>query len=164
MAQIYRIVKDISSTCGSSDHYAIKSGWYIVEDCCDGLNTVKISRYNAGNNKWSDDIKIDYGILVINGEVESPKKFVEEYEPQVLKEWENKLYKHLEDIHGDNLNNFDAIQAIDFFIDQWGWDIFANVLKKYKVAYKYYEGDDPKDILNNDTQLEYYKALEDWWR
>lgn len=129
----------------------------------DGLNTVKIARYNAENNRFSDDIKIDRDILVINGKVESTKKFTEEYKPQILKEWENKLYKHLEDIYDDNFKSFDAIQAVDFFIDQYDWDIFADVLKKYNIAYKYCESNDPKDILDNDTQLEYYKALEDWW-
>lgn len=163
MTQIYRIIKDISSTCGVDDYYPRRTGWYIVEDMNDGLNTVKIARYNAENNRFSDDIKIDRDILVINGKVESTKKFTEEYKPQILKEWENKLYEHLERIYGDNFKSFDAIQAVDFFIDQYDWDIFADVLKKYNIAYKYCESDDPKDILDNDTQLEYYKALEDWW-
>ena len=39
----------------------------------DGLNTVKIARYNTENNRFSDDIKIDRDILVILGEVESIK-------------------------------------------------------------------------------------------
>lgn len=163
MTQIYRIIKDISSTCGVDDYYPRRTGWYIVEDMNDGLNTVKIARYNTENNRFSDDIKIDRDILAINGEVESIKKFVEEYEPQVSKEYQNKLYERLERVYGDNLKSFDAIQAIDFFISQWDWDIFADVLKKYKVAYKYCESEDPKDMLDNDTQLEYYKTLENWW-
>lgn len=163
MTQIYRIIKDISSTCGVDDYYPRRTGWYIVEDMNDGLNTVKIARYNTENNRFSDDIKIDRDILAINGEVESIKKFVEEYEPQVSKEYQNKLYERLERVYGDNLKSFDAIQAIDFFISQRDWDIFADVLKKYKVAYKYCESEDPKDMLDNDTQLEYYKTLENWW-
>lgn len=66
---MYRIVKDISSTCGSDDCYATKSGWYIVDDLHDGR--VKISEYNAAKNTWSDNIIIDEDILVINGEVGS---------------------------------------------------------------------------------------------
>lgn len=158
---MYNIVKDLSSTCGMDNPYATKSGWYIVEDLHDGR--VKISNYNASANTWSDNITVDYGILVIDGEVESPKKFVEEYEPQILKEWENKLYERLERVYGDNLKSYDVVQAIDFFIDQWDWDIFADVLKKYNIAYKYCESDDPKDMLDNNTQLEYYKTLEDWY-
>lgn len=158
---MYNIVKDLSNTCGVANPYATKSGWYVVEDLHDGR--VKISNYNASANTWSDNITVDYGILVIDGEVESPKKFTEEYEPQILKEWENKLYERLERVYGDNLKSFDALQAIDFFIDQWDWDLFADVLKKYNIAYKYYEGDDPKDMLDNNTQLEYYRTLEGWY-
>lgn len=162
MTQIYRIIKDISSTCGVDDYHPRRTGWYIVEDLHDGR--VKISNYNASANTWGDNITVDYNILIIDGEAINTKEFVKEYEPQVLKEWENKLYERLERVYGDNLKSFDAIQAIDFFISQWDWDIFADVLKKYKVAYKYCESEDPKDMLDNDTQLEYYKTLEDWWR
>lgn len=101
--------------------------------------------------------------MAIDGEVRSPKKFTEEYELQVLKEWQNKLYKHLEDVYSDNLNSFDALEAIDFFITQYDWDIFTDVLKKYNVDYEYCEACAPEDILNNDTQVEYYKTLVDWY-
>lgn len=159
---MYNIIKDLSDTCGVTTPYATKSGWYIIEDLHDGR--VKISNYNASANTWSDNTTVDYNILIIEGEVVNTKEFVKKYEPQVLKEWENKLYERLERAYGDNLKSFDAIQAIDFFIDQWDYDIFADTLKKYKVAYKYREGDAPKDMLDNDTQLEYYKTLKDWWR
>lgn len=157
---MYNIVKNLVGT-GCGHDYATKSGWYIVEDYHDGR--VKISEYDEPTNTWGDDITVDYDILAINGEVGSPKKFTEEYEPQVLKEWQNKLYKHLEDVYSDKLNSFDALQAIDFFIDQYDWDIFTDVLKKYNVDYEYVEACPPEDILNNDTQIEYYKTLEDWY-
>jgi hypothetical protein len=160
---MYRIVKDISSNCGSDDCYATKSGWYIVDDLHDGR--VKISEYNAATNTWSDDITADGDILVINGEVGSAARFTEEYEPRVFKEYQNKLYKHLEDVYGDSLRSFDALQAIDLFIEQYDWDIFADVLKKYNVDSEYVEACPPENILNNDIQVGYYKTLVDqWWR
>ena len=158
---MYNIVKDISSNCGSDDCYATKSGWYIVDDLHDGR--VKISKYDAATNTWSDDITTDGDILVINGEVGSAARFTEEYEPRVFKEYQNKLYKQLEDVYGDSLKRYDALQAIDFFITQYDWDIFTDVLKKYNVDYEYSEACAPEDILNNDIQVEYYKDLVDWY-
>ena len=71
----------------------------------------------------------------------------------------------LEDVYGDSLRSFDALQAIDLFIEQYDWDIFADVLKKYNVDSEYVESCPPEDILNNDIQVGYYKTLVDqWWR
>lgn len=74
-------------------------------------------------------------------------------------------YKHLEDVYGDSLGSFDALQAIDLFIEQYDWDIFADVLKKYNIDSEYVEACPPEDMLNNDIQVGYYKTLVDqWWR
>lgn len=160
---MYRIIKDISSNCGSDDCYAIKSGWYIVDDLHDGR--VKISEYNAAKNTWSDNIIIDEDILVIDGEVGSAARFTEEYELRAFKECQNKLYKHLEDVYGDSIRSFDALQAIDLFIEQYDCEIFADVLKKYNVDSEYVEACPPEGMLSNDIQIEYYKTLVDqWWQ
>ena len=56
------IIKDLSDGCGVADNYATKSGWYIVEDLRDGR--VKVSKYDAETNKWSEKTK-QYGEIAL---------------------------------------------------------------------------------------------------
>lgn len=148
------IIKDLSDTCGMDNPYATKSGWYIVEDYHDGR--VKVSEYDAETNKWSEDKTVWRDSIVQNGEVANVLEWAWEVNPVLAKQRTNQITERAMKIAGEEYNRY-VSEAVDFYMQNFAFEIFGDLLKEHGVAYKDDESldEDPQDCLSRGASYIY---------
>ena len=157
---MYKIIKDLSYNGGTSDNHATKSGWYIIENLYDGR--YKISEYDEPTNTWSDDTTVRDEELIIYNKVLNTLYWAEETIPKVVEEKKAQLVNKICSLTDyTQYIGHDIQTAVDYYIQVYGFELFADELKAAGLAYAYIEdGYDPKYDMT-DEQYELFKLLED---
>lgn len=157
---MYKIIKDLSYNGGTSDNHATKSGWYIVENLHDGR--LKISEYNKETNTWSGDITVRDEELIIDNKVLNTLYWAKETIPKVVDEKKAQLVNKICSLTDyTRYIGHDIQTAVDYYIQVYGFELFATELKDAGLNYAYIEDAyDPKDNLT-DKQYELFRLLED---
>lgn len=129
------IIKDLSDGMGAG---ATKSGWYIVEDLRDGR--VKVSEYNAETNKWGEDKTVWRDSIVEHGVVANVLA--------LAKQRTNQITERAMKIAGGEYDRY-VSEAVEFYMQNFAFEIFGDLLKEHDVDYK---DDKDDESLDEDSQ------------